>query len=380
MEQSQNPQEIALKKNLFSPIIWQLGKAIRPFFTLSLVLHALILLIPLPQLENKEPESTPEPISQEEVVKVTQIPPSPQPKPPTVEPQPTKTPTPTPSPSVPQTSPEPKAIVPPQPETPQPEPEATKEPEPIILPQEPEPAEQEEEEEPILPTSPFAAVNFPTYQGANSGCFSSNTCNEVSGIQGFRSLSNNLQAYLEQNDYTVVSQDDLRDTGVEIFQVSKEGETQYLSVLDTGIAGKAIYILASTPITSLKKLQQLEQSRLQLISLLQAIPSSEEVSEPSYFQQPELFFTDSKLRAEIGANLLLIKGISSEFLFENIIQSSLTAQGFESTAIEDYGTGKMYTIKHNNLIIGYLNLVPTPNDLETEKQGTMIIFWQNKPD
>jgi|GEM_PF-1373759 len=362
----------------------KLGKVLRPFLILSLIFHAFILLIPLSNREEPEPEKA---VTEDRVTLTPIQRPKPSPSPsssPTPTASPSVTPTPkaasTPQPKVPQSVPKrsPQPQPPPQSPSPQP-PTPVVSPSPIELSPSPSPSPSLSPSpsptsyEPVLPTSPFASANFPLYQGAQSGCFGSTNCNQVSGVQGFRNLSGNLQQHLEQNGYQVERRDDLEETGVAIFEVSKGGETQYLSVLDSGTLGTAIYVLVPTPIASLEELEKLENARLEITQFLDGIANSQAIADSSYFAQPGFFFLDSQPRSEIGASFRWVRGGQPPFT------DTLVAQGFEVESSGSYGGGELYALKRDRAIIGYLNFVPTSNHLAPEAQGTIVVFWQSHP-
>lgn len=377
----ENKKSSTKKRYYSSSAITKIVRKIRPFLLLSLIGHFLVLLIPL-KTQN-EFESKPQETLIEDKVKVTLIPaPQPEPKltpsePKTTQELPQEKPQkfPPPEEQIPNSPPppsEPEIIIQEEEEV---EIEPLEEPEPTT----PEPEQPEKQQDIALPTSPFALFNFPTFQNAESGCYGSNACNQISGVQGVRNLSKSLQEHFEQNDYEVVPQDDYRDTGVEILSLAKNGETQYLSILDTGDIGEAIYVLAPTPITNLKKLENLQQARLEITSWLERFPNSQTIVEPSYFDQPGILFVENKLRSEIGANPLFFPGSQPEFLFINVLENQLVNNGFELTNLNNYGGGTMYELKRNGLIIGYFSLVPTRASLTPDKLGTVMIFWQIKP-
>jgi hypothetical protein len=61
---------------------------------------------------------------------------------------------------------------------------------------------------------------------------------------------------LQTQGYTVRLRDDLEDdTGRKVYEVSKDEETQFLSILSALDLGRTVYVLAAKPVT-LSDLQQ----------------------------------------------------------------------------------------------------------------------------
>ncbi len=59
-----------------------------------------------------------------------------------------------------------------------------------------------------------------------------------------------MMEQLEAKGYTVRLRDDLEDdTGRKVYEVSKDEETRYLSVLSALELGRTVYVLAAEPMT-----------------------------------------------------------------------------------------------------------------------------------
>ncbi|PIG94627.1 hypothetical protein [Gloeocapsopsis sp. IPPAS B-1203] len=100
--------------------------------------------------------------------------------------------------------------------------------------------------------------------------------------------------------------------------------------------------------------------------------------DPSYFAQPELFFTPESLATEEPQQkqeIARIKWISlktPEQVFTEI-EPQLQSSGMEVSIQGEYGGGNVYKIQKGNFIT-YLNLVHTATSI-----GTMIVVWNSDP-
>jgi len=100
--------------------------------------------------------------------------------------------------------------------------------------------------------------------------------------------------------------------------------------------------------------------------------------DPSYFAQPELFFTPESLATDEPQQkqeIARIKWISlktPEQVFTEI-EPQLQSTGMEVSIQGEYGGGNVYKIQKGNFIT-YLNLVPTATSI-----GTMIVVWNSEP-
>ncbi len=100
--------------------------------------------------------------------------------------------------------------------------------------------------------------------------------------------------------------------------------------------------------------------------------------DPSYFAQPELFFTAESLKTDEPQQkqeITRIKWISlktPEQVFTEI-EPQLTNSGIEVSLHGEYGGGNIYKLQKGNFV-KYLNLVPTATSI-----GTMIVVWNSDP-
>ena len=247
---------------------------------LSLGLHGLLMMIPIPSTPESESSSP-----KKEPIKVTQLPspPSPKPSPVVVQPKPSPTvqqnslPTtrpqvqmppvmpsalsnstgrslitesPKPSPSIqPSTSiftptPSPTPVASPIP-TPSPTPVASPTPTPS-----PTPVASPTPTPTPTPTNLVAGVpNFDNAQlSCNGGCWHIKET-------PFRLVSTTLLERFENQGYEVDKQDIEDETGRSVYKVSKDGVIQYLNVLSTD-KGDTVYLLAERELTRQELLEK----------------------------------------------------------------------------------------------------------------------------
>ena len=255
-------------KNLPGP----LRLLLRPWVIVSVGLHVVVLLLPLPNRSTSEM-----PIS-EEPVRITQLPVSASP---TV-PSPVAVPSPpvSPSPTVQATPAVPRPAAPvmtrptaPPPASPTPSPQALPSPTPQTnsSPPSPTPSPQSssDSEQPSPTASPtpsptpspeaitsFAAEIPHAAIGGEPGCGGQENCWQTQDTQ-WRSVARELEQELENKGYEVESQTDDEVPGFRVYEVSKDGETEYLNLLST-LQG-TFYVLADQPMTR-DELEQLTEA------------------------------------------------------------------------------------------------------------------------
>jgi hypothetical protein len=364
-----------VSKTLLKSVPSSLRWLIQPTLFISLGLHLLVLILPLPE------RSTPESVASdlETQVRVTPLPEGP-PKPPTPLP-------PTPQPSVlasplaslnssptplrptvaaaqaPQRPvaqrPVPRPGVPspdaPSPSSPVPSPAALTTPDATPSP------------EPVLPPAlPFADV--PVLTGAETGCYGLGTCRRLSNGVDFRTAGQTLEAQLKGQGYTVRFRDDLEVAGSKTYEITKNGETRYLNVLSADL-GNAVYLVTTQPVT-LTDLQNSNLPKTELETVLNSLPATS--ANATQFVQPDVFFVGATPRPETGGNLRFIAGNSPDQVLSTLT-GQLQAQGFTLTEAGGYGTGLLYEVTKGALT-AYLNLVPT-----SEHTGTVVVLWSSLP-
>lgn len=343
-----------LIKNLKGP----LRQVIRPALWLSIGLHVIVLLAPLPA-----PPKPDEAAQDPEEIKVTRLP---------AQPSPTVTPPARQQPKPPQlTQPNrpinrpisrPSAARPPvEPARSQP---ALTETQPAQPPDstQPDPAPSE----PPAANLQISFADFPDLAGAQGGCFDSSQCRQISGTP-FRDAAQTLQQQMESQGYQVTPRDDLEDTGQKIYQlVALDGATRYLSVLSSDV-GSTVYLLASEPLT-IADLQQVGSIQTRLETLLSQVGSEAIAAQVPY---PTLFFAGANPRPEIN-QLRVVPNVSPKQM-ATTLTNKLKMDEFSLSEIGDYGGGTMYEIG-KKAFTGYVNLVPT-----TDGKGTVIVSWKSLP-
>lgn len=223
-------------------------------------------------------------------------------------------------------------------------------------------------------SSSSAWDDFPIYPGAQPGCFNLASC-----LQTSDSLSQVADFYgkeLPAKKYEF--KPTLKEANRQVFQVSRNGQSQFLSILQTD-KGQAI-VLSDAPrsLEDLKKAVEVPPEVAAILSNLDA-----QNADQSNFAQPELFYTRSNEKgAAAGAvvtkpsirNISLVPGSSYDTMMDEFFRSNLQLNDYEIVdSAREFGGGKVYQLVKGNQTI-YLNLVPT-----RDKSGTLVVVWKDAP-
>ncbi|NJO39825.1 MAG: hypothetical protein HC865_03845 [Cyanobacteria bacterium RU_5_0] len=226
---------------------------------------------------------------------------------------------------------------------------------------------------PPAPTTVLAApfADLPQLTGSQSGCLGLGGCRQIAENPG--EVSQTLKQQMEAQGYTVRLRDDLIDTsdyqGMKIYEVSKDGTTRYLNVISSGL-GETIYIL--TPeLTTRAEIENAGTVQTELETVLTNLSGGNRASYPQ-FVYPDLFFTGTNPRPEIGGQFHLIPGGNPTQLSVSLT-STLQGSGFAVSPVGEYGGGIVYEISQR-AFMGYLNLIPTQDGM-----GTIVVVWRSLP-
>ena len=356
-------------KNLPTPVRWM----IHPALFLSVGLHLLLLLLPiLPDRTSREAQTD----SEDTEVSLTSLPIAPQPQPSasTPSPLPAAKPSVASSPAAPILTPAapitPQRSVPPVSQS---SPSASATPTPASVQPSAQPSALPSPTISPLPppqnriVAPFAS--FPHMADAQPGCFnqSAGDCQQVSG--NFRQVSQALRDQLNSQGYDVKQRDDLEETGRQVYEVTKDGNTRFLSVISSDLAGTA-YILAAEPVTQ-ADVEQIGTVQTDLQTRLSNLANSSTVTS-AQFVYPEFFFTGTQLRPEINGQPYLFNGTIPTQLADRLI-NELQTGGFQASQVGEYGGGPVYEVGRK-AFWGYVNLLPTQDGT-----GTIAVLWQRLP-
>lgn len=315
---------------------------------LSLGAHGLLLVLPV--APEKPATPPPEP---EKSARITQLsPPGPKgsskPKP--------KTATAKPVPK-PRASNRPPAVPPIPPVKPPPAPTPT-----AAAPAAPPPATAPTATEPMA-GNPWE--DFPQYPQAQPGCYNLDSCRQTA--QPLGQVSTFFSQQLPAKAYT--AQLTIDEPGRKVYQVSKNGLSQFLSLL--AVEGKGtVYVVASTPLA----LGDLAGA-IEVPAAVQAVLGNLAAEEGSrdLFPQPDAFFLGSDLRPEV-ASVQLVRGEVADTFFDVYFRNNLLNNGFSSSDNPDsYGGGQVYEIQKEDLTL-YINLVPT-----VDGTSTLVVVLKEMP-
>lgn len=342
---------------------------IRPMLLISLALHGLLMLMPVPD------EGAPQK-KEEKSVKVTQLPttnsplkikrsPKPLPKP-----APPKVVTPITRQAVLANRPRPQPIVQaprsrqvqatPSPIAPSPV-AATPTPSPTVAPE-------------LAPTTDTALTEFPIFPGAKAGCLEVQSCFQTGNAL------DKVAAYFEKElparKFTAPVNTD--ESARKVYQVSRNDfPAQYLSLISTEQG--TIYVLADQPRT-LDDLKNAVDVPPEFYTILAEV--GEELEDESPFANPTDFYI--KLESQ-DADGSLIPAEQREEIEGKKLVSSQTPDAvytslapslqsiFEVSESGSYGGGSLYKLKKDSFT-GYLNLVPTKDGT-----GTIVVLWSDPP-
>ncbi|MGF1496178.1 MAG: hypothetical protein ACFB8W_05055 [Elainellaceae cyanobacterium] len=348
------PVVVKALKQVPPPIRWLL----HPMGLLSLALHGVLIFLPIASSEKDAQETATEPIS----IQITAMPEVPDRQldapavlppdlvvPPIAEPS-SPSPAPVASPS--------QAAPPAAPQPPERSPSAASPTSPVPTPELPPPD-----------SAPLPFANFPHLPSAAAGCFGLGNCHQVEG-ENFRQMGTSLVDQLVAEGYEVRSRDDLDDSGIKVYEVTRNGESQYLSLLQPDL-GTSVYVLAAAPVTT-ADLQAAQPLQEQFHDVLSQV--SREVSvQPADFSYPDFFFEGTVPRPEIGQPFYTVTDTQPDRLAVALMPE-LTADGFAVESFGEYAGAPFYKISQG-AFVAYLSVVP-----RGDRTGTLLVAWNRLPD
>jgi hypothetical protein len=206
-------------------------------------------------------------------------------------------------------------------------------------------------------------ADFPIYPTAQPGCFGLQSCMQTS--DALAKVSDFFTKELAKKKYESKLTAQASDRA--IYQVSRNGQAQFLSILQSEKG--TVYVLADAPRTleDLKKAVEVPPEVSEILSNLDA-----QAADPTLFAQPALFYDGQVQKAGIR-NISLVAS-QANTMMDEYFRSNLQNNGYEVTDLpQQYGGGSLYQVKKGSVTL-YLNLVPT-------KDGTnaLVVAWKNAP-
>lgn len=316
---------------------WLIGLA-------SLGLHGVMLFLPL-----GEPETPPPPKPPEAQVRITQLPN--RMKPPAI-----KRPPPTAIRRSPQsTSPRLRPHAPAVPRVSAPPP-------PAIAAAKPDPTAARD-----------TWKDFPLYPGSTPGCFELASC--LQSQDGFSQVADHFATQLPARKYAIKPV--VQTAERRVYEVTREGLTQFLSILANG--KNAVYVLSDAPRT-IADLEKAVEVPPEIYAILVGLAVQQ--ADASAFAQPNQFYTTGD-RSPSGSglvpkpgirNISLVAGQAADTMMDEFLRSNL--QNSDFTVIDlpkTYGGGKVYQAQKDGKTL-YLNLVPTKDN-----SSTLLVIWNTPP-
>ncbi len=230
-----------------------------------------------------------------------------------------------------------------------------------------------------LESEPAAAESsswddFPLYPSAQPGCFGLPSC-----LQTADSLKQVADYYVKElpaKKYEL--KPTVQDGTRQVFQVSRKGETQFLSIIQTG-TGQAI-VLSDAP-RSLDDLQKAVEVPPEVAAILSSLAA--ENANVSDFVQPDFVYTRSTAKGYASGasipkpdvvNISLVRSYSFDTMMNEFFRGNLVAAGFDVTDLpQTTGGGKLYKVSKESTTF-FLSLLPTKGG-----DSTLIVTWKTLP-
>jgi hypothetical protein len=354
-------------------------KYIKPMLLASIGLHALVLLAPLPS----EPLKPKVAQQKQKTVKLTSLPSIRKATPSLSKPRP-----------VAKTLPQTRAVTLPQKGLTIPRP-VRKKAVVAALPHKSKPtAAQPPQKTPAQTPSPDNTSpnngpmsDFPIFPGATPGCLGLPSC--YSASSSLAEVSQFFEKELPAKKYTV--QPSASEPERKVYQVSKGGESQYLTLLVDGATIQ--YVLGSQPQTQkdLRNAVQIpEDFNTNIMSKVGSDSGGDSGSTsdvtPEQFATPTDFFTslggvgsdgfdvNPELKPEVSS-LKRVPSQTPQQIYDTSFSAALTQSGYQATPVSTgYSGGLLYEIKKGTFKPFYLNLVPTKDG-----KDTVVAVWVSKP-
>jgi hypothetical protein len=164
----------------------------------------------------------------------------------------------------------------------------------------------------------------------------------------------------------------------QVFQVSRKGESQFLSIIQTEI-GQAI-VLSDAP-RSLNDLRKAIEVPPEVAAMFSSLAA--ENAKPTDFVQPDVAYIKSTQKGYASGaaipkpevvNISLVKSYSFDTMMSEFFRSNLQTAGFEVTDLpQNIGGGKLYKVSKGSTSL-FLSLLPTKSGTDT-----LIVTWKNLP-
>ncbi|MEB3355097.1 MAG: hypothetical protein VKK04_00005, partial [Synechococcales bacterium] len=212
-------------------------------------------------------------------------------------------------------------------------------------------------------------ADFPHLARAGAGsCSGLGNCHQVDG-ENFRQMGTRLVDQLTLQGYEVRSRDDLEDSGIKVYEVTRDGVSQYLSLLQPEL-GTSVYVLAANPITTtdLQAAQTLHEQFHDILSrAANGVPAQR-----TDFSYPDFFFEGANPRPEIGQPFYTVTDTQPDLLAVPLTEK-LASAGFTVETIGEYAGSPFYKVSQG-AFVAYLSIVPTG-----DRTGTLLVAWNSLP-
>ncbi len=216
--------------------------------------------------------------------------------------------------------------------------------------------------------------DFPIYPGSQPGCFGLPSCLQTN--DPLQQVADYYSKELPAKKYAI--KPTIREATRQVFQVSRKGEGQFLSIIQTE-NGQAI-VLSDAP-RSLDDLRKAVEVPPEVAAILSSLAA--ENAKPDDFVQPDLAYAKSTEKGYASGafipkpevvNISLVRSYSFDTMMNEFFRSNLQNAGFEVIDLpQDFGGGKLYQVNKDSTKL-YLSLLPTKSG-----EDTLIVTWKNQP-
>lgn len=241
---------------------------------------------------------------------------------------------------------------------------------------------------------PFAAA-FPQYPGAEPGSFglpdaynpfSYRTTDPLSTVASW------YQRELQTKGFSLEVRERSADTGREVYRLSLEGATRYLSLIPNQEGAGTNYVLSEQSLPSdLGSRRVITVEEQQFISdLVLIIPPPSGRSDdpwqefdPRQLAQPQAFYNLSGVNLDQGdipppkngieRSVLRIGYTNPQALYNERLSNQLNIADFQVGVASSYGGGLYYPISRDGVTM-YLSLVPT-----LQGNSVVVFIWSRQP-
>lgn len=207
--------------------------------------------------------------------------------------------------------------------------------------------------------------DFPTYPSAQAGCFNLPSCMETG--KELDQVAQFFEQELATKKYVVTPT--TTETGKKVYQVFRNGRTQFLSLLVAQGKG-TVYVLSEQPL-SLQDLAKAVEVPGEIYNIIGNLGDIADATCDN-FADPNLFCEAGVQRPDI-AIMKLVEGEAPDTFFDTYLRTNLVNNSYEISDGEAYGGGAIFVVTKDSGSL-YVNLVPNQ-----QNTATIVVIWKIQP-